>query len=880
MKRFGGQFRHGLAAALLASTAVLGASPARAQQLSIDIPAQSAAEAITNLGQQTGTQILFDHALLSRIRSHPVHGTMSVRAALAAMLKGSNFEVATSASGALIVRPRGEPGNAPAGAPGAAADRQSTSSLGSEADSGTKAAVEGITVTGSRIRGAVNASETITIDAKTIKEEGFADLGEAIRSIPQNFSGGQNPGVTRGASSAGTGNGNVSGGSALNLRGLGPDASLTLLNGRRLVYDGFTQGVDINAIPVEAVDRIEIVPDGASAIYGSDAVGGVANVILKRDFDGLTIGARYGGATEGGQTTREFSATGGAIWSTGGIMAAYKYTSADPIYAEQRSYTDDIPEPTTIYPGIKSSDGLLTVHQSFGDTAELRVDAIRNHRDLVAYLGYPGFYYSQFTKVSSYLLSPNLRIFLPYKWSATLGGTFGKNSSATVQDYLTTSSSTFSADYCYCNKGHSYDIDAEGPLFPIGGGFARLAVGIGARSNYFAFRDYTISATDAAAGKDAGKQADRFGYAELNLPLVSPNRHIKAIRRLELNAAVRIEDYDNFGTIFTPKIGLIYAPSEDLALKFSWGKSFKVPTLYQQYSENGAYLLPAATVGGSGYPSNATALLSYGGNPDLKPEWARTWSASLAIHPKTLPRLKAELTGFHINYIDRVVAPLATYLGALNNPNYAQFFTYSPTAQQQAALLAKYSFFNYTGAAYDPNNVVVIISDQFTNAERQRITGLDLTSSYRFDLGDGRLTLRGSGSWLKSSQQNSAGQSFHEVSGTIFNPAKYRGRIGLIYALNGFTSAIFANYIGGVTSNLTTATEKGNSFTTVDFTLRYEMGKASNALSGLTIELSAQNVLNQRPPFYTPTSTNYPPYDSTNYSAIGRFLGFSISKHF
>src|SRR5690606_39717167 len=66
----------------------------------------------------------------------------------------------------------------------------------------------------------------------------------------------------------------VTGGSSLNLRGLGPDATLTLLNGRRMAYSGFVQAVDIGAIPVEAVDRVEIVADGASAIYGSDAVGG------------------------------------------------------------------------------------------------------------------------------------------------------------------------------------------------------------------------------------------------------------------------------------------------------------------------------------------------------------------------------------------------------------------------------------------------------------------------------------------------------------------------------------------------------------------------------------------------------------------------------
>src|SRR3546814_19383184 len=76
-----------------------------------------------------------------------------------------------------------------------------------------------------------------------------------------------------------------------------------------MAYSGFVQAVDISAIPIEAVERIEIVADGASAIYGSDAVGGLANVILKRDFDGVTVGARYGPAPAGGLATPEYALT-------------------------------------------------------------------------------------------------------------------------------------------------------------------------------------------------------------------------------------------------------------------------------------------------------------------------------------------------------------------------------------------------------------------------------------------------------------------------------------------------------------------------------------------------------------------------------------------
>ena len=137
-----------------------------------------------------------------------------------------------------------------------------------------------IVVTGSRLRGAAIASPVVRIGQEDIRDSGQAGLGDVVRRIPQSFGGGQNPGIGMNVPDAS--GVDVGGGSSINLRGLGSDATLTLLNGRRLAYTAVRQSVDVSGIPVSAVDRIEVVPDGASAIYGSDAVAGVANIILRR----------------------------------------------------------------------------------------------------------------------------------------------------------------------------------------------------------------------------------------------------------------------------------------------------------------------------------------------------------------------------------------------------------------------------------------------------------------------------------------------------------------------------------------------------------------------------------------------------------------------
>jgi outer membrane receptor protein involved in Fe transport len=378
-----------------------------------------------------------------------------------------------------------------------------------------------------------------------------------------------------------------------------------------------------------------------------------------------------------------------------------------------------------------------------------------------------------------------------------------------------------------------------------------------------------------------GDENVRFAYAELSVPFVSPALAIPGVHRLEFSAAVRGEDYDSFGRVTTPKFGVIYDPTADVTLKTSWGKSFKAPTLLQRYESGDAYLWSAAAVGASGLPADATALMSYGGNSDLRPERARTWTTSLVFHPEALPGLNAELTWFDIDYTDRVVEPINNYQQALNDPAYADFVDLSPTPEQIHDLLAVYNnaFYNLSGVAYDPSKVVAILHDEYVNAVGQRIKGVDLSGSYRFDLGGGRLTVRGSASWLDSTQTTSPGQPKQVLEGTVANPARLNGRIGAVWTSGGFSASGFVNYTSGLINGFAPVPEKTASFTTLDTTINYNTRERAGALSGMTFELSVQNLLNRAPPLYTAVNPTWVPYDATNYSAIGRFVSVSVSKH-
>ena len=840
-----------------------------------DLPAGKLSTALDALGTQSGRRLDYPPALVAGKQARAVRGRMSWRDALAHLLQGSGLAYRQANDTTIVIMRVQE--SATPGSRSAATRPATTASPAASAVSNLST----VTVTGTRIRGGTTPSPVITIGSEQIQQEGFADLGEVIRSVPQNFSGGQNPGVAAGASmgAAGLANQNITGGSSLNLRGLGPDATLTLLNGRRLSYGGFVQAVDISAIPVEAIDRLEIVADGASAIYGSDAVGGVGNVILKRDFDGVSIGTRYGAATDGGLTTREYTALAGTAWAGGGVIAAYKDDSIDPIYTSQRDYTDSMAAPTTIYPGSDLHSGLLSVHQMLGERAELQLDALRTERRQRSEYVWGG-NNSVAPKTTSSFVAPSLDISLPNDWTLTMGAAWGRDEHIQYQQRMDVNSGATAllVDDCYCNENGSVEVGAEGPLFSLAGGDARLATGAGYRKNSYTQANH-ITHVDTVKGSES----NRFAYVEIDLPFIGPDSHMAGVERFTATAAVRAENHGSFGSISTPKLGLIYGPSADFTVTTTWGKSFKAPTLYQRYSGSFRWLDLPQNYGGTGYTADATILFRSGGNPSLDPERARTWTASVKFHPEALPRLETVLTWFDIDYRDRVIEPITNYDQALSNPIYAEFVDYTPTAEDQAAILAGgQNFYNFTGADYDPDKVVAIIRGQYVNATRQRVRGLDLSGSYRWDIGGAGLTVRGSASRLDSSQRTKGTPAAYDLAGTLYNPAHTKGRFGAVWASGGFSAAAFANYTDGVTNTLDG--RETASFTTVDADLRYSTGDRGQAWSGLEFALSAQNIFNRAPPLYTVMNLRAGnrqsvPYDSTNYSAIGRFVSLSVTKH-
>lgn len=186
--------------------------------------------------------------------------------------------------------------------------------------------LEAVTVTGSLIRrvDTETSNPVVSIDSSQIAASGKPTLGDLVQQLPSIAGNATNPNIDSGG---GTGESQVS------LRGLGTNRTLMLVDGRRLAYE------DINSIPANMVERIEVLSDGASSVYGSDAIGGVVNFILKDHFKGVQLSGDYGESSHGDGNRRNFSLLAGISEKRFSLIFGATHQSEDQISATQRAYS-------------------------------------------------------------------------------------------------------------------------------------------------------------------------------------------------------------------------------------------------------------------------------------------------------------------------------------------------------------------------------------------------------------------------------------------------------------------------------------------------------------------------------------------------------------
>jgi iron complex outermembrane recepter protein len=297
---------------------------------SFNVPAESLPQALMDFYHQSGVEPGFAATeQMVRAKSNPVSGTMASSTALDVMLKGTGYTFRFDTDNSVDIIPADEPhlGPIPAATvgiePPAAPREPMVDQYGGQ--------LEQVNVTGSLIRGVQDTvAPLMYLKQQQLAMAAYATVEDALYSQPIISLNGPREDLGIDA--------NFQYGAGLDLRGLGVGATLVLVNGQRQPLSGLNGDfVDVSTIPLSAVQRVEVLPDGASALYGSDAISGVVNIIMRNNFDGAQSQLRYGTAA-GGRREMEASQLLGTHWSGGRAMLAYEYSDETPLAAAERPY--------------------------------------------------------------------------------------------------------------------------------------------------------------------------------------------------------------------------------------------------------------------------------------------------------------------------------------------------------------------------------------------------------------------------------------------------------------------------------------------------------------------------------------------------------------
>lgn len=418
------------------------------------------------------------------------------------------------------------------------------------------------------------------------------------------------------------------------------------------------------------------------------------------------------------------------------------------------------------------------------------------------------------------------------------------------------------------------DLVADGALFALPGGDAKLAIGANFRRERFHSQavDYIFSPTPAAGTPADYSRAIWAGFAELALPLVGPENARPGLQELSLSAAVRAEHYEDFGGTANPKFALRWVPVEGLAFRGTWGTSFRAPNLRELGAPETANLRIARNASGA----SVVVIQRSGGNDSLSPEKAKSWTVGLDLSPSSLAGLTASLTAFRTIFSGRIDNPVQrNFSRALIDPIYAPFVRrVSPgTSPDDLAFVQALLSRSGISSPYPVETIAAVADARYVNTGRVDVAGGDLDVTYAFSLGANRFSL-GLGAtylerWREQVTPTSPAVDLRNIAG---RPVDLRGRVTLGWVRGAFDGQFALNHVDAYHDE---AGKRIKAWNTVDLRIAYKP-KVSGPASGLTLSLVAQNLFDKDPPFYD--STAGAGYDAANADATGRFVALEIAK--
>jgi len=830
------------------------ASAAWAQErtFTFERPAEPLADALRQYGKTANRQLIFSPDLVRGRQARAVQGRYSADEALTALLDGTELTWRRApAGGIMIVRRTATSPPAPAAA-----------SAGAE----PPRALEEVVVTGTHIRDSEVSVPVLTIDRRAFEEKGYLDAAQALRDNPINFGGGLNIENAAGDVPSDGATSNRGFGASANLRGLGPGATLVLLNGNRLPAAGQGIAADLSVVPAAAIQRIDVLAEGASAIYGADAVAGVVNIITRRDYDGVEVRARYGGA-EGGLTTVGGSLLAGFGGERASAVVGIDRLDQSDLASAKRSRAALQGRPSNIFPDVERASYFASGRLQASDALQFVADGLYMQRlvhDDVRTAPNGLTRSTTDRKISQYSLSAGALYEAANGWVYELHAADHRSlSKIDIRSGRIATPSLFRLRYD--NRLRSAEARASGDLVALPAGEVQLAVGAAYREEDGRFR-----------GQSDTSEPSRevwSGYAEANVPLFGR----AGGTRLVLTGAARVEDYSDFGTKLSPKVGAYWtAPARGLTLSANYSESFRAPSAFDRTVEYAALFFNTVDTTG---PARELVLLGTG--RDVGPETARNFNATATFTPPALAGLRLSATYYDIDYKNRIALPdpPGRFTTDIRGAPDIQILRNPSQAQIAAILAGAYAVQARPGTTLDPTLVTIINDQRPANITATSMRGLQLEAAYATAFAGGELNLYGDATHLLRFIDRSGTTAASRVD-TIFSPSDWRARAGARWAGGPWTLNLQANYVDNYVDNRVAAAPlRIKALLTFDGSVSYAVpAEHRGPLAGARATLSVVNLFDVAPPRTAPTTLNRTQWDPTNASVIGRFVSLELSK--
>ncbi|MEO1243751.1 MAG: TonB-dependent receptor [Pseudomonadota bacterium] len=892
-----------LAVGLLTGNAALAQSDAGKEY---NIPPSDMSEALQAFSEQSDAEIIYAEKDVAEKTTKGIEGEYSRERALEEIIGDSGLVYEVSSDGVIIIRTafldvkqagvarqfRVAQADRSASQPVETIDASEADDPSQEEDGGR----DEIIVTGTNIRGiAPDSSPTRVFDREDIQISGAATAQDFIQTLPQNFGGGSNVNFPVGLPNDINSLSNNTNGSSVNLRGLGSGSTLVLLDGHRLApSSAIGDFVDISLIPASAIERVEVLTDGASSIYGADAVAGVVNFVLRDDFEGLEASYRYGSVTQGNMDEHRGSITGGKSWDTGNALVVYEYFNQDNLSAADRSFSQGAQLPNDLLPSQERHSVLASASQELTQDVEVYADILFSSRESVRER-------TDLRDRESISIASTESLSIAAGGSWKVSDSWFLDFSGTFSD-LQSESDRMGADPRLQELDSSIwtaDAVTSGTVFALPGGDVKLAIGGHFRTE--AFSSFRVDRNELEQDTDRDVYAV---FGEALIPIVGPDNAVPGIEQLEVNVSGRFEDFSDFGSTANPKVGVLWSPFDALNLRGSYSTSFNPPPLGRVgVRDSGALAIPTSfhnmifgLTPGDPSIADVTAITVLGTGKNLDAENSRAFTAGLDFN-KQFGRHNFAVTAtwFDIEFENRLgSAPIPNGRIVFDAPNIAfnnpELFppgtiVFSPSQEQINSLLNSLDDPVFEFAGGDAQNAEIInFALVVRNLSRTSVSGFDFDFSYSFNTDIGSFSLGLDGSFLSDfDQQVTTATPVVEQVNTLFNPVDLRLRGRTAYVRNGFAANIFVNYTNGYRVDNTVGALPIDSWTTVDVSLSYDTRNdfGDSFLSNTVLRVSALNLFDEDPPS-TPGAPDFEifGFDPTNASPLNRFVAVELTKRF